>query len=119
MPAAPPAPPSASFRQRRNAQDLAFALLRLLSEGIPMSRRLLVGISPFVLLAIASCGSSSGGNSNPDGGGTNPGEDGGGTSSGDDATSGSSSGGTSSGGSSAGTGSSGGSGSGGLDASSS
>src|ERR1019366_9770175 len=98
MPAAPPAPPSASFRQRRNAQDLAFALLRLLSEGIPMSRRLLVGISPFVLLAIASCGSSSGGNSNPDGGGTNPGEDGGGTSSGDGATSGSSSGGTPSGG---------------------
>jgi hypothetical protein len=84
-----------------------------------MSRRLLVGISPFVLLAIASCGSSSGGDSNPDGGVTNPGEDGG-SSSGDDATSGSSSGGgTSSGGSSSGTGSSGGSGSGGLDASSS
>jgi hypothetical protein len=79
-----------------------------------MNRRLVMGISPFVLLAIASCGSSSGSSANNNGNGN--GEDGG-SSGGDDTTS-SSSGGTSSGtASSSGSGaSSGGASSGGGDA---
>jgi len=84
-----------------------------------MNRHLVVGVSPFVLLVIASCGSSSGSTPPGNGDGTNPGSDGGSSSGagGDDSTSssGASSGGSSSG-SSSGAGSSGGTSSGGGDA---